>query len=87
MDPKQLNCDETTRTKAIINIFLHRKGQRGKGEGVRCIPWEVVEEEEINQELAREDVDPEQAPEVLGAPPSSWRRCLLYMEGEREGNL
>ena len=54
---------------------------------MRCIPWEVVEEEEINQELAREDVDPEQAPEVLGAPPSSWRRCLLYMEGEREGNL
>ena len=87
MDPKQLNCDETTRTKAIINIFLHRKGQRRKGEGVRCIPWEVVEEELINQQLAREDVDPEQAPEVLGAPPSSWRRCLLYREGEREGNL
>lgn len=54
---------------------------------VRCIPWEVVEEEEINQELALEDVDPEQALEVLGAPPSSWRRCLLYMEVEKEGNL
>jgi len=80
MDPKQLNRDETTRTQAIINIFLHRKGQRGKGEGMRCIPWEVVEEEEINQELAREDVDPEQAPEVLGAPHSSWRGCLLYMD-------
>ena len=54
---------------------------------MRCVPWEEVEEEEINQELAREDVDPEQAPEVLGAPPSSWRGCLLFMEGEKEGNL
>ena len=80
MDPKQLNRDESTRTQAIINIFLHRKGQRGKGEGMRCIPREVLEEEEINQELAREDVDPEQAPEVLGAPHSSWRGCLLYMD-------
>jgi hypothetical protein len=28
--------------------------------------------EEVNQELAREDVDPERAPKVLGALPSSW---------------
>jgi hypothetical protein len=57
MDPKQLNRDEITRTQTRTTDFFRERGigKRGKGEGVqRIIPWEVVEEEEVNQELARE---------------------------------
>jgi hypothetical protein len=81
MDPKQLNRDEITRTRITITYFFR---EMGKGEGVRCIPWEEVEEEEINQELALEDVDPDQAPEVLGAP-SLFLEWMPPIYGRRKG--